>query len=211
MPGVRLAAISLGLALAGGCLGPVVEPPRPAYHNPLDVYDAGPLPGDGGGAPGTDGGLPPGATVSQGSVDGRAFELTSAIYQVQGGADGGMPRTLVSLSDAPDLCGALTDGGLPTPWNVVRLYLAGDVPGFYPVAPVLPPSGATATFDWEDGDGGGFGWQTGQDGGVQLDRVDPGNAQTTAGSYAVDFGDAGALVGRFTASPCAALPPPPGE
>ncbi|HUB07800.1 MAG TPA: hypothetical protein VMB50_12390 [Myxococcales bacterium] len=194
------------------CLGPVHEPPAPSYHNPLDVLDAGPVkkPGDGGVHPTGDGGLPPGATVSLGSVDGRAFELTSAIYQVLGGDDAGPERTLIYLSDAPRFCAQLADGGPTAPWNVVALHLAGDLPATYPIATPLPPEGATAEFDWEDGDGGGFGFETGLSGQVQLEAVDPLNAQTTLGTYTVGFGDAGSIVGRFTASPCAGTPPPPG-
>ncbi len=199
------------LALAG-CLGPVDEPPRPVYHNPLDVLDGGVLrrPTADGGQPSHDGGLPPGATVSVGSVDGRSLSLTSAVYQVQGGGDAGPARTLIFLSDAPAFCGQMLDGGLAAPWNVLSLHLAGDVAGSYPVASILPPSGATAGFDWEDGDGGGFGFETGQGGTVDLTGVDPLNAQPTMGSYTADFGDAGAVTGRFTASPCPAIPPPPG-
>ncbi len=191
------------------CFSPAFEPPGAVYHNPLDVLDAGSSPRDGG-IPPADGGIPPGSTASEGSVSGRAFDLASAIYRVEG-ADGGTPRTLVSLSDVADMCGRLEDGGLPAPWNVVRLYVAGDEPGAYPVAAILPPLGATAEFDWQDGDGGGFGFTTGLDGGVQLDRVDLAGLLTASGSYAVDFGDAGSITGRFVASPCPALPPNPGE
>ncbi len=129
-----------------------------------------------------------------------------------GGSDAGPARTLIFLSDAPHLCAQLGDGGsLATPWNVLRFHLAGDVPGPYPVASVLAPGGASAEFDWEAGDaGGGFGFETGQSGQVNLEAVDPGNAQAAFGSYSADFGDAGAVTGRFTASPCPAIPPAPG-
>ncbi|MHB8416802.1 MAG: hypothetical protein ACYDCL_01915 [Myxococcales bacterium] len=208
---MRRFALLGSLALAG-CLGPVFEPAPPSYHNPLDVLDGGVLrrPPDGGSPAPGDGGLPPGATVSVGSVDGRAFELTSAVYQVQGGGDAGPARTLLYLSDAPAFCGQLLDGGLGAPWNVLSFHLAGDVAATYPIASPLPPEGATAAFDWEDGDGGGFGFETGQAGQVGLTAVDPLNTQPSVGSYSVDFGDAGSLTGRFTASPCSAAPPPPG-
>jgi hypothetical protein len=200
---------ALGALLVASCLGPVLEPPGPSYHNPLDFLDGGlPLLKDGGLG---DGGLPTGATVSAGSVDGQIFDLTSAIYQVEGGGDAGPSFTVLYLSDAPDFCAQLLDGGLAAPWNELSFLLAGDVPATYPIASILPPSGATAAFNWQGGDGGGFGFETGQTGEVDLVAVDPQNIQPTSGTYSADFSDAGSLIGRFKATPCSATPPAPGE
>ena len=121
--------------------------------------------------------------MSAGSVDGQIFDLTSAIYQVEGGGDAGPSFTVLYLSDAPDFCAQLLDGGL----------------------------GATAAFNWQGGDGGGFGFETGQTGEVDLVAVDPQNIQPTSGTYSADFSDAGSLIGRFKATPCSATPPAPGE
>ena len=94
---------------------------------------------------------------------------------------------------------------------MVALHLAGDVPAVYLIAQILAPNGATAAFDWQGGDGGGFGFETGGTGEVDLIAVDPQNLQPTTGTYFADFADAGSLVGRFSAKPCNATPPAPGE
>ncbi len=208
---LRAVALAASLAAIVGCFSPVIEPAPSRYHNPLDVLDGGPPP-DGGSGP-TDGGLdggPVGPNGSVGSVDGRGFDLVSSSYQVVT-PDGGPAYTLVFLADAPGLCGLLQDGGVPPPWNMLRLHLAGAQLGSYPVAPALPPSGAIAEFDWEDGDGGSFGIETAQSGSVTLLAVDPNDQQSAAGRYEVDFADAGSLAGHFTASPCAAVPAQAGE
>lgn len=210
----RTLAPLLPLWLLAGCLGAVTEPPTIRYHNPLDILDAGSAAArDGGEADGGDGGLPPGSNVSVGSVDGRSLALSSAIYQVEGGGDAGPARTLIYLSDAPSFCQQLqlSDGGLASPWDVLRFHLAGDVSGSYPIASVLPPSGAISNFDWEDLDAGTFGFETGQSGQITLTSVDAQGLQPTTGSYSVDFADAGSVTGRFTASPCPFVPPTAGE
>ncbi len=207
----RLASLALCALLLSSCLGSVTETAFPSYHNPLDYLDASVvLPHDAGVS--NDGGLPPtGATVSSGLVDGQSFDLTSAIYQVAAADDAGPASTTIYLSDAPDFCAQLLDGGLAAPWNLISLHLAGDLPAVYLIAPILPPSGATAAFDWQGGDGGGFGFETGASGEVDLIAVDAQNIQPTTGTYFADFADAGSVIGRFSATPCNATPPAPGE
>jgi hypothetical protein len=206
----RLSTIALSALLIAGCLGRDVEAGLPIYHNPLDFLDGGALPSRDAGTAG-DGGLPSGANASIGSVDGQLFNLASAVYQVQGGGDAGPARTLLFLSNAPRFCAQLQDGGLTAPWSVLSFHLAGDVPATYSVASILPPSGATAAFNWQGGDAGGFGFETGQSGEVDLLSVDPQNLQPSTGTYIADFGDAGSVTGRFTATPCGATPPLAGE
>jgi len=209
-PVSRASLIALSAVLGAGCLTSAVETSFPSYHNPLDFEDGGVLPLRDAGV--SDGGLSNnGATVSTGTVDGQVFDLTSAIYQVEGGGDAGPSFTTLYLSDAPDFCAQLLDGGLAAPWNLISFHLAGDLPDVYLVAPILPPSGATAAFDWQGGDGGGFGFETGQSGEVDLVSVDRQNIQPTTGTYFADFADAGSVIGRFSATPCTATPPAPGE
>jgi hypothetical protein len=191
-----------------GCLTTVEGQTPPVYHNPLDILDGGvpPLP-DSGSPPGDGGGLPPGPNATVGSVASQMPQFVSATYEVA--TSGGPARTFIYLADVDGLCALATDGGLGQSWNLLRLHLAGDTPDDYRVAAILPPSGATAEFDFQDSSGayGTFGAVSGT---VQLDSVDPGNVQTVTGTYTVDFGDAGSLEGRLTASPCSAVPPPPG-
>jgi hypothetical protein len=200
------------IAIAGfcavGCLTTVQETPPLAYHNPLDVIDAGvpPLP-DSGSPPQDGGGLPPGPDGTAGSVASQTPQFVSATYQVL--TTGGPARTLVYLADVNGLCALSQDGGLGPSWNLLRLHLAGDTPASYSAASVLPPNGATAEFDFQDMTGA-YGLVGAVSGTVQLDSVDPANTQTARGTYTLDFSDAGALRGRFTADPCPAVPPPPG-
>jgi hypothetical protein len=190
-----------------GCLSTVAEPPSAVYHNPLDILDSG-VPGltpDAGPTP--DGGPPGGPDATTGTVDSHSPQFVSAIYQVL--VSGGPPRTLIYLADVADLCLLAQDGGLGPSWIQLRLHLAGDAPGAYAVQTILPPSGATAELDFQD-QNGAYGFASAESGQVQLDAVDPGNAQTTSGSYTLSFGDAGSLAGRFNADPCAANPPQAG-
>ncbi len=200
----RLLAFACLWAL--GCLTPVGENLPPAYHNPLDILDAGvpQLPPDAGS---DGGGLPPGPDATVGTVDAHSPQFTSATYQVL--TTGGPARTLIYVADVADLCVSAQDGGLGDHWNQLRLHLAGDTPAKYPAQSILPPSGATAEFDFQD-QNGAFGFEVATGGEVQLVAVDPGNSQTTSGTYQLTFGDAGSLSGRFTAEPCSATPPQAG-
>jgi hypothetical protein len=190
----------LSWALPLGCLSPVAPPYQPEYHNPLDLLDGGA--GDGGDGGARDAG-PTGPTQSQGTVDGRSFDLTSAIVQVLG--DGGSPSTSIWLADVPDLCAALKDGGLEVPWNLLQIHLAGDATGTYPVATILPPGGATGRFDWLS-PGDVFGFERASSGTVLLFGIDPANQSPATGDYQLEFGDAGALTGHFEAHPCPVVP-----
>jgi hypothetical protein len=197
--------VAWGLAL--GCLNPVVEPVPAVYHNPLDILDGGIPPIPDSGTPPSDGGLPPGPDATVGTVDARTPQFTSAIYQVT--TQGGPARTLIFVADVSDLCALAQDGGLGTNWNQLRMHLAGDTPASYVVQPILPPAGAIAEFDFQD-QSGAYGLTAAASGEIQLDAVDPGNAQTTTGTYTLGFGDSGSLTGRFTAEPCSAVPPQAG-
>jgi hypothetical protein len=206
---IRRVLLPVALCL-GGCLTTVAQPPPASYHNPLDIIDAGvpPLPDSGPTPDGGDGGgLPPGPNATVGTVGSQTPQFVSAIYQVD--TTGGPPRTLIYLADLDGLCALASDGGLGPSWRVLRLHLAGDTPGSYAVAAILPPSGAIAELDFQDSTGA-YGIYGAVGGSVQLDVVDPGNAQTSTGTYALDFWDAGSLQGRFTADPCSATPPQPG-
>jgi hypothetical protein len=190
-----------------GCLGTVGEVAPAVYHNPLDILDSGvPTPPPDSGMP-PDSGLPPGPDSSTGTVDGHTPQFASAIYEVV--TTGGPPRTFLYVADLVDLCALARDGGLGPSWTLLRFHLAGDTPASYPVASILPPSGATAELDFLD-QSGAYGFAPAVGGSVQLDSVDPGNTQPTNGSYTLDFGDAGSLVGRFSADPCSATPPQAG-
>jgi hypothetical protein len=133
--------------------------------------------------------------------------FSSAIYQVV--TSGGEPRTQIYVADVAGFCERAQDGGLGSTWSQLRLYLAGDTPGTYPMRLVLPPAGGTAEFDFQD-ESGAYGFVSAASGQVELEAVDPSNAQTTSGSYNLDFGDAGSLLGWFTAAPCSAVPPQAG-
>jgi hypothetical protein len=190
--------------LASGCLSPVAPPYQPVYHNPLDVQDAGgPGPADAGQK---DGGGPPGTTYSQGSVDGRSLDLTSAIVRVE--ADGGSPSASIWLADVADLCAELQDGGLSLPWNLLSLHFAGDSSGPYTVATILPPGGATARIDWQS-PGDAFGSERANSGSVLLFAIDAANLASATGDYQLLFGDAGTVSGHFEARPCPVVPPAP--
>jgi hypothetical protein len=200
MVGLTLAAIA-GL---GACLTSVAPLAPPGYHNPLDFRDGG---ADSGlRSPTGDGG----ASSSQGQVQDRRPDLTSAVYFVDI-PDGGAPTTTLVLGDVAALCGALQSdgGGLGDSWDLVRLRLAGDVPNTYPVAAALGPSGAVAGFQFHS-DGGGFGTLDATGGSIALDAVDPENHQAALGSYALTFSETESLSGRFSAEPCASLAPPTG-
>ncbi len=140
--------------------------------------------------------------------------LFAALYFVSG-FDGGQPRTQITLGDVADLCaftrGDVTrgDGGTTTSFDLVRMRLAGDVPGTYPVSVALPPSGATATLQWGS-DAGGFGTAQAVSGIIELNAIDPGNQQPTTGLYTLTFSVTESLSGRFLATPCAGLSPPSG-
>jgi hypothetical protein len=190
----------LSWALPLGCLTPVAPPYQPVYHNPLDVLDAGGVDGGDGGV--ADGG-PAGPTYSQGTVDNRSFDLTSAIVQVL--ADGGSPSASIWLADVPDLCAELLDGGLVPPWNLLQLHLAGDSTGPYAVATILPPGGATGRFDWQSASQG-FGFEHASSGTVLLFGIDATNLAPALGDYQLQFGDAGTLSGHFEAQPCPVVP-----
>jgi hypothetical protein len=202
------------LLLAGfclsGCLTTVEGQSPPVYHNPLDILDSGvpPLPDSGPRPDGGDGGgLSPGPDGTAGTVGSRTPLFTSATYQVV--TSGGPARTAIYIADVADLCSQVSDGGLGQNWNLLRLHLAGDTPAGYTVAAILPPAGATAEFDFQD-TSGAYGIYGAVGGTVQLDGIDPGNAQTSTGTYTLDFGDAGSLRGRFTAAPCSVVPLQPG-
>jgi hypothetical protein len=193
----------LSLVFISGCLTPVAPPYQPVYHNPLDVLDAG-VP-DAGDAGVSDGGGPSGTTYSQGVIDGHSLDLTSAIVWVQ--SDAGSPSASIWLADVPDLCGALEDGGLSLPWNLLTLHFAGDSSGDYTVASILPPGGATARFDWQS-PGDAFGFELATSGSILLQAIDAAN-QTASGDYQLDFGDAGAVTGHFEAGSCPVHPSTP--
>jgi hypothetical protein len=195
----------LGLLALGACLSTVELPPEVGYHNPLDHPDGGHLP-DGGLAP-ADGG----ANSSQGTIDGRTPNLTAAIY-FAATLDGGQPRTLITLADVANLC-ALSGrdaGDMGPSSDVVRLRLAGDVPGTYLVAAALPPSGATAEFQYRS-DAGAFGTRTAVSGVIALNAIDPRNAQPAQGLYTLTFSPTETLSGKFVGEPCAAISPPSGS
>jgi hypothetical protein len=200
--------IPFAVILLAGCLTTVEGQPPAVYHNPLDILDSGvpPLP-DSGAPPQDGGGLPAGPDGTVGTVGSQTPQFVSAIYQVL--TTGGPPRTLIHVADVEGVCALATDGGLGSSWNLLRLHLAGDTPAAYSVAAILPPAGAIAELDFQDSTGA-YGIYGAQGGTVQLDAVDPGNAQTVRGTYTLDFGDAGSLRGRFTADPCSASPPQPG-
>jgi len=185
------------------CLSTVAPPQEIGYRNPLDFVDAGTIASDGGLH---DAGDP---TTSQGMADGRRPDLSAAIYVVSG-LDGGQPRTQIILGDVADLCAfSKGDGGTSTSYDVVRMRLAGDVPGTYLVSVALPPSGATAALQYRS-DAGGFGTAQAVSGVIELNAVDPGNQQPAEGLYTLTFSATETLSGRFLAAPCDGLSPPPG-
>ncbi len=196
-------ALSLaGLAICAGCLRPVPAPPAPVYPTPPHLRDGGARPRDGGVLDG-------GPSRSVGTVDGRTPNLSSAIAWVSLD-DAGVGRTSLFLSDAPDLCRALaSDAGLGPSWDVLRFRLAGDQVAAYPVAPVLPPAGAIAEFDYQT-DAGTFGAIPAAGGTLQLDALDPTNVQSALGTYTLTFSGTDSLAGTFIAAPCALSPPAPG-
>jgi len=73
----------------------------------------------------------------------------------------------------------------------------------------MAPSGAIAAFDYQS-DAGDFGLVQAAGGRVQLEAIDPGNQQATSGSYTLSFSGTDSLSGRFSAAPCAAIPPSTG-
>jgi hypothetical protein len=190
-------------ALPMACLTPVAPPYQPVYHNPLDVLDGGHWDGGDAGLP--DGG-PVGPTYSNGTVDGRSFNLSSAIVQVM--TDAGAPSASIWLADVPDLCAEMLDGGLSVPWTLLQIHLAGDSPGTYPVATILPPGGATGRFDWQAADHS-FGFERANAGTLLLFGIDSTNLSPATGDYQLEFGDAGALSGHFEAQPCPVVPGAP--
>lgn len=200
-PPMRRLFALLWLTLAG-CLAPVTEPSQRSYHNPLDLSDAGAL-GDAGG--GGDAGL-----LSRGTIDTRTPNLFSATYAASQ-SDAGRGAVEVFISDVGNLCLADTsDGGLGPSWDLLRLHIAADVPGTYPVAAVLPPNGAVAQFDYQS-DAGGFGTSPAVGGTIVLQAVDQGNRQPASGTYELSFSGTDSMSGSFSAVPCAAVPPAPGH
>jgi hypothetical protein len=188
--------------VGAGCFAPSVEPTPPSYHNPLDLLDGGEPHGDGGHSPDA------GPSRSIGTVEGHSPNLFAATYHVDID-DAGAGRTSIYLADVADLCAAIaSDAGLGATWNLVRFRVDGDEANAYPVAPVLPPSGAIAEFDYQD-DAGGFGIVAASGGSLQLDSVDPNNVQPTIGTYTLSFSGTDSLTGTFVAGPCALAPAPP--
>jgi len=198
MRGVLLLFLALPLA----CLTPVAPPYQPVYHNPLDVLDAGAR--DGGGDAGAEDAGPVGPTHSEGTVDGRSFNLSSGIVRTV--TDGGSASASIWLADVSDLCAEVLDGGgLTSPWNLLQIHLAGDAPGTYPVATILPPGGATGRFDWQAA-GPDFGFEQASAGTLILFGIDPNDGAPAIGDYQLLFGDAGSLSGHFEAYPCPVVP-----
>jgi hypothetical protein len=193
-------------ALPLACLTPVAPPYQPVYHNPLDLLDGGQVDGGDGGDAGPPDAGPVGPTNSNGTVDGRGFNLSSAIVQVM--TDGGAPSASIWLADVSNLCAEMLDGGLSVPWNLLQIHLAGDSPGTYPVATILPPGGATGRFDWQEVDHS-FGFERASAGTLLLFGIDSTNLAPAIGDYQLDFGDAGSLSGHFEAEPCPVVPGTP--
>jgi hypothetical protein len=194
------------LALLAGltaCLTTVAPPAKTSYNNPLDFQDGGRTLLDSGLDTQDSGG----ATFSQGMVDGRNIDLSGAIYQVTG-LDGGQPRTEIALGDFAGLCAFVNgDSGSGASYDLVRMRLAGDIPGTYDVASALSPSGATAALQYQS-DAGGFGTAQATAGEIELESIDPGNQQLSQGVYTLTFRATESLSVRFLAAPCAGLSPP---